>query len=1152
MKRGLFLIAALLLGAALYGQQPGDTIVVSAFKYGSTSRDTLLSFPSGNLTFERIIMKYNMRCKNALVSTQSAPDQGCGEWDYSCNTFIVDSSKIETVPATHPSHLITGFSGSSFLYTSNPLYDYYRFRLVEVALDSILSENQYAVGSGTVSIPQALRTDQKSGRSQFLYTASDLTNAGFTAGAINGIILNVLNAGGTAHFLKVGIQHSMDTMLTTESLLLSGFQNVFNSHYSFVSGTNRLQFHTPFVWDGISGLLLEFTFTNTQPDAAIVLAGHTTPLNRGISALNNFAMDLSANGLVNINTTQLSGISNEVTVAFWSYGDPDLLPANTSILYGYANNQGQRHLNIHLPWGNGSVYWDCGFSGTYDRIFKAATPSEYKGQWNHWAFTKNAAAGNMSIYLNGALWHTGSGMTKSMSIQNLLLGNNQTATNNYKGSVNELTIWNKALSQAEIAGWRHRVVDATHPSYSNLVAYYKGNEGSGDSIHDARYNAVSAGSSLQWTYERGDRLSTTFTELAARPDMVLLRGAYITDTTQVFALDSVQRNPNIVRGYTITPAPAGTAQHDVVTLVSTMQLYHASPIKLTDGDSDTLITTFTVVPDDSLQITNLQYFRRFPWYNEIMSFVTPYGKGLDLGFYGKTWYFDVTDFKPLLQGNKRMMMTGGVWQEELDIDFLFVVGTPYRNVIEFNQLWQGSARDGQASIAAINNNNRFAPLQVPLAAQGDHFVLRATITGHGSEGEFHQNGGAVDHYFRIDSTINNFSWQITEECAFNPVFPQGGTWVYDRQGWCPGQVSLTKFLNLTPLLTAGTTTTLDYHCAPPQNPSGDYRYLAAFQLVTYGPPNHNLDAYLVDVKSPSDKVLHSRINPVCANPEIVVMNTGATVLSSMDLHYWLNNAATKQTYTWTGSLAPMDSIHITLPTASLWSEDFQTASNVFHAEIVAANGVADDYTLNNRGRSSFEVAEKIAGRFIVEIRTNNYPQQNKYRIEDEAGNVIPGSSSLVTANTIYRDTFDLDGCYTLFFEDSGHDGLSWWANTAQGTGYARLKNVNGSIIKTFQPDFGGGFQYSFTTSGLISVPTHDEGDAIIIYPNPATDMIRIDGKGLGSATLFLTDLTGRVIRVPMISDESRIECDVAGLPRGVFFVHLLRGEELTLKKIILQ
>ena len=47
------------------------------------------------------------------------------------------------------------------------------------------------------------------------------------------------------------------------------------------------------------------------------------------------------------------------------------------------------------------------------------------------------------------------------------------------------------------------------------------------------------------------------------------------------------------------------------------------------------------------------------------------------------------------------------------------------------------------------------------------------------------------------------------------------------------------------------------------------------------------------------------------------------------------------------------------------------------------------------------------------------------------------------------------GCYKFKFYDSGGDGLSFWANAAQGTGYARFVKMNWvTQIVYFNPDFG--------------------------------------------------------------------------------------------------
>ena len=79
-------------------------------------------------------------------------------------------------------------------------------------------------------------------------------------------------------------------------------------------------------------------------------------------------------------------------------------------------NGGGRIVNIHMPWGTGVVYWDAGgrLSGNNNRLSRRARPGEFKGRWNHWAFTKDARSGEMAIYLNGELWHSAGNMTKTM------------------------------------------------------------------------------------------------------------------------------------------------------------------------------------------------------------------------------------------------------------------------------------------------------------------------------------------------------------------------------------------------------------------------------------------------------------------------------------------------------------------------------------------------------------------------------------------------------------------------------------------------------------------------------------------------------------------------------------------------------------------
>lgn len=1156
MKK-LITVLFVFFALAHFAQSTGDTILIKAFKYGSTTKDTAIQFPNNSTSYEKIIMKYNMRCKNGLVSTSSQRNLGCGEWDYSCNTFIADSSRIESEALSHPDYIISNFSGSTFYYTTFPLYDYYLYAQTNVLVNSIISETQYTVGTGNTPLSDLLKTNEKSGKTQLLYTAAELTSAGITAGNIDAILLNVINTGGSAGFFNLGIQHSTVTALSSSSLILSGFTNVYNANYTFVNGNNRIQFHTPFSWNGTDNLLLEYSFTNNVPSSPVVLNGMLTPSVSALFANNNYALDLSNNGHVTINSSSLTSISNEITVSFWAFGNSSLMPANTSLLYAYANNPNERTLNLHLPWSDNSVYFDCGFSnGGFDRISKVSNASQQGGQWNHWAFTKNTANGLMRIYLNGVFWAAGNVKTKPITILNMILGKDAAMDNNYKGKVNELSIWNKELSIADVKAIMTRSITPSHPFYANLLAYYRMNEGTGSIINDVKNMLTSGGSSVYWTFDRGNKLNRMFTEVASKPTIVFLRGSYSLTTNTVSVKDSIARNPTIVQQYSITSNATVTPMaNDVVSLVSTnSNWYNASPISIYNGDTGVLTGTFAVSPQGSITINNLNYYHRHPYYIELMSFVTPYGIGLDLGMNGKSWYFDVTDYAPLLKGNKRFLMTmGGQNQEQIDIDFLFVVGTPPRNVLDCYQLWQGAARMGGSSISCINNDICFNTQTITTNSLAKSFKMRSTITGHGSEGEFGQNGGNINHYFNINGGANEFSWQITRPCSGNPIFPQGGTWLYERQGWCPGEYSLLKEYDITPYVTPGSTVTLDYNCANPQVSTGDYRYLAAHQLISYGAPNHNLDVAIVDVRKPGNNVIYSRENPMCAQPVIIAKNTGSTTISSIDIDYWINSSVTKQSYHWNGTLAFSDTVSITLPIGTLWQNGLIASSNRFYAELKKANGSTDNYSYNNKMSALFSLPDVITDSLTIEIQTNNNPFENSYKIVDDANNVIAGASSLTAPYTVYSDSYILNGCYKLIMEDTGEDGLSWWANASQGTGYIKLKNAQGNVIKTFEPDFGRGFEYSFSTKpyAYVSVSEMDWSRQISIHPNPAHGKFQVNLKNSENTVIVITDMLGRTAEIPFTIAGNSYIFDSSGLKEGMYFVKITQENKTETRKIII-
>ncbi len=1155
---GLLFLMIFCLSTITNAQNPGDTIKVKTFHYGSNTRDTVAYFPNNNLSYERIIMAYNMRCKNGLVSNSTDRNLGCGEWDYSCNTYVVDSNKVEEVSTLQPKYVISNFTGSTFNYTSKPVYDYTQYTQKRITIDSTLYDSSFAIGQSKLPSNSAIATHQHSGKSQFIYKASELAAAGLSAGPIHSLQLDILNNGAKASFLKVKIKHTSKNDFQTISAEQGNYTEVFFSSHQFSFGLNRLNFHTPFVWNGTQNIVVEFSFTNSVKDSVLQLASSATDGISGITALNNYALDLSNNGHVRLDTTDFSKIKNEISISFWAFGNAAQMPISTSILYGYDKNLNNRQLNIHLPFSNANVYFDCGFVGGYDRIEKAASLTEMGGRWNHWVFVKNASTGTMKVFLNGSLWMSGTAKTKAINLVNLILGKDQNLANNYKGRISELLIWNKALPDSQITNITSGIIGYLAPFSSDIVAYYPMGEASGNSLTEVIHNNTAAGENLRWSYERGEQITFGFSQVDLRPNIVFNRASLISNVQNIVLRDSILRKTNVVEVYSITSKQGQyPISNDQVNLVSTQSnWYHAKHSFVYNGDSASLpiIDSIAVTAEGSLTLSNLTFFRRFPWYNEIMSFVTPYGIGLNLGATGKTWYFDVSDFAPILKGNKRILMTlGGQTQEQNDIEFWFIVGTPPKNVLSFEQIWQGTNRTGQASLTAINNNSRFAAIKVPTLATGKEFKIRSTITGHGAEGEFEANGGQVTHQLNLNGGANEYAWIISEECAFNPVFPQGGTWVYDRQGWCPGQKSLTKEFNVSTHITAGDSLLVDYNASTPPNPSGSYNYHAAHQLVSYGDFNFKREVRLIDILNPNNAVLFGRQNPICSQPKIIVQNGGSEPITALSLEYGVNNG-TRQTFTWKGNIASLAYDTLVLPTYDvLWNSGIAgSTNNSFSVKINSVNGnTGDENLLNNETVSKFNLPEIAPSVFTLEFRTNNNPAENNYKLYDDKGNLVD-QQSFTQANFTFTKGYNLGGCFKLVVEDKGQDGVQWWANTAQGTGFVRLKRANGQIFKTFQPDFGGGFEYSFTTNWALNTAEKTIKDEWVMYPNPAKDKVTIVGQHLNGASLTVLNLLGQTCLQETIDAKETYTLKTQGLTPGVYLVKISKENEISTQKLIVE
>lgn len=142
---------------------------------------------------------------------------------------------------------------------------------------------------------------------------------------------------------------------------------------------------------------------------------------------------------------------NEITVSFWANGG-SFLPRESRIIYAISPNN-VRSFSISLPWSNRRIYFECGDApgGSLDNIQKLAQASDFKSKWTHWAFTKNAASGEMKIYLNGSLWHSGTGKRQpTIEAAMVILGSEYDSKRYYHGKIAHFHIYSKVLTPDHI------------------------------------------------------------------------------------------------------------------------------------------------------------------------------------------------------------------------------------------------------------------------------------------------------------------------------------------------------------------------------------------------------------------------------------------------------------------------------------------------------------------------------------------------------------------------------------------------------------------------------------------------------------------------------------------------------------------------------
>ena len=183
-----------------------------------------------------------------------------------------------------------------------------------------------------------------------------------------------------------------------------------------------------------------------------------------------------------------SVIANKIEFTISGWVNPQM-DASHSGFFGFRNNsdadffllQLQNSTNVEARFRNSTgVNFDVVANNILDI-----------GQWQHLAFTYNGSY--IRLYKNGAIVDSAAanGTITNVS-QSFKIGSLDYQTSSFpmQGSVDEVRLWDTALSASTITNWMCTAVDLTHPNYNNLMGYWRLNDGTGSVVSDNSPNTL--------------------------------------------------------------------------------------------------------------------------------------------------------------------------------------------------------------------------------------------------------------------------------------------------------------------------------------------------------------------------------------------------------------------------------------------------------------------------------------------------------------------------------------------------------------------------------------------------------------------------------------------------------------------------------------
>jgi len=141
--------------------------------------------------------------------------------------------------------------------------------------------------------------------------------------------------------------------------------------------------------------------------------------------------------------------TDEITVSFWAKSDSS--DYSSTFILSPDNNNDRLNISVDYIFGsNNAVYWDCGDIFTGGRIANLNLP--FVSQWDHYVCVSSASQNMMQVYKNTNLVaSSNTHSTITNRSRTLFIGGDGLTLQHYHGFIDDVRIYNRALTFTEIA-----------------------------------------------------------------------------------------------------------------------------------------------------------------------------------------------------------------------------------------------------------------------------------------------------------------------------------------------------------------------------------------------------------------------------------------------------------------------------------------------------------------------------------------------------------------------------------------------------------------------------------------------------------------------------------------------------------------------------